>query len=201
MAENRRFLQPTMKQPILETDRLILRGFSLADSSDVRRLAGAREIAYNTLLIPYPYQEGFAEKWISERQADFQKGGSVTFAITVRATRKLSGAIGLGISQTNLNAELGYWIGVAFWNQGYCSEAALATLEYGFRVLRLNRIWAAHFARNQASGRVLQKIGMTHEGCLRQHILKWGEYLDVEQYGILRTEWKQAPSVAARIRA
>ncbi len=45
-----------------------------------------------------------------------------------------------------------------------------------------------HFKDNLGSGKVLRKIGMTHEGCMRQHILKWGKFFDVELYGILREE-------------
>ncbi len=59
-------------------------------------------------------------------------------------------------------------------NRGYCTEAAEAVVWYGFEVLGLNRIYACHFKRNPASGRVVRKIGMTHEGCLRQHVKKWG---------------------------
>jgi hypothetical protein len=144
----------------------------LSDAAVVKQLAGDREIAYNTLLVPHPYEEGFAERWIAERQVEFQKNSALTFAIVLTES-----------------SELGYWVGLPYWNHGYCSEAAAAVVNYGFEVLRLNRIWAAHFSRNRASGRVLQKVGMTHEGCLHEHISKWGQYLDVEQYGILRSEW------------
>ena len=51
--------------------------------------------------------------------------------------------------------------------------------------LALNRIHAHHFSRNPASGRVLEKIGMRHEGCLRQHIRRWGRFEDIECYGIV----------------
>lgn len=54
------------KQPILETQRLILRPFSLDDAADVKRLAGERVIAENTYSVPHPYESGVAEKWISK---------------------------------------------------------------------------------------------------------------------------------------
>ncbi|MCI0867423.1 MAG: GNAT family N-acetyltransferase, partial [Chloroflexi bacterium] len=69
-------------------------------------------------------------------------------------------------------------------------EAAEAVVAYAFQVLELNRIWAAHFTRNPASGRVLQKIGMTGEGCLKQSIKKWGAYEDIEYYGLLWTDYE-----------
>jgi len=57
----------------------------------------------------------------------------------------------------------------------------------------LQRIHAYHFRHNPASGRVLQKIGMQHEGRLRQHVKKWGQFVDNELYSILRSEFDAAP--------
>jgi len=114
----------------------------------------------------------------------------VTFAIVHREEKYLVGAIGLsGISKEHETAEVGYWIGKPYWNQGYCTEAVKAVLKYSFDVLKLHRIHARHFKSNPASGRVMQKSGMKYEGCLRQHFKKWGNYEDSELYGILREEF------------
>ena len=59
-------------------------------------------------------------------------------------------------------------------------------LSFGFRQLGLNRIYAGHFTRNPASGRVMQKAGMSYEGRLRQHTKKWDAFEDVEIYAVLR---------------
>ncbi|HEX7708287.1 MAG TPA: GNAT family protein, partial [Thermoanaerobaculia bacterium] len=88
-------------------------------------------------------------------------------------------------------AELGYWVGVPFWGRGYASEAAAEVIRFGFEDCGMHRIYGCHYARNPASGRILEKVGMTREGTFRQHILKWGEYLDVVYYGLLREEWLQ----------
>ena len=90
--------------------------------------------------------------------------------------------------EQNSHAELGYWIGVPYWDKGYATEAAQAVLRYGFENMQLQRIFAMHFKENVASGNVLRKIGMKHEGCMRQHILKWGKFIDIELFGILRQE-------------
>jgi [ribosomal protein S5]-alanine N-acetyltransferase len=177
------------EQPTLETPRLILRPFTLADASDVQRLAGDRAIASTTLNIPHPYELEMAEEWIGRHEVAFREGTEVTFATTLRDSRALIGAIGLGITVAHVHAEMGYWIGVPYWGNGYGTEAARAVVDYGFRTLGMNRILAVHFARNPASGRVMQKLGMTREGYLRQHVLKWGAYEDVVAYGILRSEW------------
>lgn len=68
--------------------------------------------------------------------------------------------------------------------QGYCTEAAKAIVAFGFQQLKLQRIFAIHMTKNTASGRVMQKIGMTYEGVLRNHIKKNGDFVDVEVYGI-----------------
>jgi [ribosomal protein S5]-alanine N-acetyltransferase len=176
------------KRPTLTTPRLLLRPFALGDAPDVQRLAGAREVASTTLNIPHPYAAGMAEQWIATHQESYARGEFVIFAIVLRANQALIGATSLHIHRPHVQAELGYWIGTAYWNHGYCSEAAQAVLRYGFDVLGLHRIHASYMTRNPASGRVMQKIGMTYEGCLRQHVQKWGIFEDIAIYGILRSE-------------
>lgn len=181
----------SVQQPTLQTQRLILRPFTLADAPDVQRLAGDRDIAATTLLIPHPYEDGMAEAWIQTHPAAFAERKAVTFAIAIRETEQLCGAMGLRIDGGNNNAELGYWIGKPYWGRGYCTEAAKAVLQYGFEVLQLHRIHASHFVQNPASGRVMQKIGMSYEGHCRQHTLKWGQYEDIKLYSILKSDWQQ----------
>jgi ribosomal-protein-alanine N-acetyltransferase len=142
-----------------------------------------------TLLVPHPYEDGLAEKWIGSHQEGFEKGEETVFAITLKESGVLIGAIGLILDHTHELGALGYWIGKPYWNRGYCTEAARAILHYAFIELRLNRVHAHHFNHNPASGRVMQKVGMRHEGCLRQHTKKWGEFIDNETYGILRSEF------------
>ncbi len=67
-------------------------------------------------------------------------------------------------------------------------SAATAVVSCAFDELKLQRIYAHCFSRNPSSGKVLSKFGMTHEGKLRQHILKWNEFEDIDLYGILRSE-------------
>ena len=180
-----------MTRPTLQTSRLILRPFELADASEVQKLAGAREIASTIENMPHPYEDGMAEKWIITHEEEFGKGRSLDLAIVVRETALLCGAIRLHINSNYNNTELGYWIGVPYWGRGYCTEAASKAIAYGFESLNLHRIYASHLTRNPASGRVMQKIGMICEGCLRQHIKHWGVYEDYAMYGILASEWQE----------
>jgi RimJ/RimL family protein N-acetyltransferase len=172
--------------PRLKTERLLLRPFTLADAEDVQRLAGDRDIASTTASIPHPYDDGVAEQWIAVHQQRFEEGSWLNLAITRDPDGALVGALGLRFELEHDRAELGYWIGKPYWGRGYATEAARALVQYGFDTLGLHRIFARHFARNPASGRVLQKIGMTHEGHRRQHEKKWRIYEDEELYGMLK---------------
>jgi len=180
----------TAPYPTVETERLILRAFTPADAPEVQRLAGEREIAATTATIPHPYEDGMAEKWIRTHEAAFQEGTGVVFAVTRRLDGGLVGAIGLTIQREHRRAELGYWIGKPYWNQGYATEAARAVLRHGFEQVGLRRIYARHFGNNPASGRVLVKVGMKYEGCLREHFRKWGVFQHVILYGISRNEYQ-----------
>lgn len=177
-----------MEQPTLQTARLVLRPYSLDDSADLVRLAGAREVAATTLRIPHPYREQDALDFIASSRADAELGLSLRLAITLRASGAFCGGIGLRMSPAHHRAELGYWLGLPYWGSGYATEAAQALVRYGFQTLGLHRIYASHVVGNVASGRVLQKIGMHHEGCLRNHICKWDQFLDLEFYGMLRSD-------------
>lgn len=172
---------------MITTERLLLRAYTIADAPAMQRLVSAREVALNTLRIPHPYPEGEAERWISSHE-EARENGDHVFAVVLRDGDELVGTIGLHLKADNDSAEIGYWIGVPYWARGFATEAAVAVLRHGFENFPLNRIYALHFSRNPASGRVLQKIGMRHEGTLRQHVKKWGEYIDLECYGILRSD-------------
>jgi len=174
--------------PNLTTARLILRPFTLEDAPSVAALAGDRLVAETTQNIPHPYAHEDALAWIGCQSDRFEEGVEVVFAVERRQDNVLLGAIGLVLKPEHGAGELGYWIGVPFWGNGYCTEAANAVLEYGFQEMALHRIMARHFAKNPASGRVMQKIGMSFEGCLRQSVLKWDEYQDVCIYAILHTD-------------
>jgi [ribosomal protein S5]-alanine N-acetyltransferase len=172
--------------PHLRTLRLDLRPFTLSDAAEVQRLCGDPLIASTTLNIPHPYADGVAETWIATHQSAFERRELVVWAIADR--RGLIGAIGLDLFPQDHRGQLGYWIGVPYWNQGFATEAVTSVIEYGFGILGLDRIHASYLTRNPASGRVMAKAGMRHEGTLRQHCFKDGRLEDIAVFGILRTD-------------
>src|ERR1700757_2206306 len=118
-----------MNSQILTTERLVLRPYSLSDVEPLVRLAGAREVAATTLRIPHPYTEQDARNFIATYQAS--AGDEARFAITLRTDGQFCGGAGLRLDAAHHHAELGYWLGVPFWGQGYATEAAPAALGYG----------------------------------------------------------------------
>ena len=172
----------------LQTERLTLRPYSLSDIPALLPLIGAREVAATTLRIPHPYTESDAREFIARAQQNLSGGSGLRLGIILRESDALCGGVGLEIEADHRRAELGYWIGVPFWGKGYATEASRALVDYGFGTLGLHRIFASHFANNPASARVLRKIGMRYEGSLRAHVLKWGEFLDLEMYGMVGSD-------------
>jgi ribosomal-protein-alanine N-acetyltransferase len=173
--------------PILETARLRLRAYTEADIPELLPLIGTREVAATTLRIPHPYTEQNARDFF----VLLEEPGRLWLAITLRADGRMIGGIGLTVDQQHQRAELGYWLGVNHWGQGFATEAAREMLRHGFEDLALLRIFASHFKQNTASGRILRKLGMSYEGCQREHYRKWNEPVDSELYGILRKEWER----------
>ncbi|MEO8392775.1 MAG: GNAT family N-acetyltransferase [Chloroflexota bacterium] len=175
---------------ILETERLILRPLAMSDAPTVRLLAGDYEVAKTTLNMPHPYPEDAAEAFIQSRIDNADKGS--VFGIVRKADQQLMGAMGIHPEGRFSRAEMGYWLGVPYWNQGYASEAARRIVAFGFEELELNRIHASYFSENIASRRVMEKAGMIYEGTLRQHIVRDGVYYDLGCCGIVRSDWDSA---------
>jgi [ribosomal protein S5]-alanine N-acetyltransferase len=183
--------QPIDTRPELRSARLWLRPFHLSDSARLSTIINDREIAANTCTIEYPFPAGAAEKWIEPQPQMWLAGKSSVFAICLRETEELIGAIGLQIDQDHHQAVLGYWIANPFRNQGYATEAARTVIGFGFEKLGLHKICASSYARNPASGKVMEKVGMQLEGYFRGHFRKWGVFEDVIYFGILASDWNR----------
>lgn len=175
-----------MPLPTIDTARLVLRPYTLADAARVQQMCNDWEIAKTTLALPHPYPDGAAEQWIATHAESFEKGTLLSLAITLKPVGTVVGTVSLSIRDVHSRGELGYMIAREHWNRGYCTEAARALIDYGFDKLDLNRIQAIHFTNNSASGRVMQKAGMTKEGILRRYVRNRGEFVDVVMYSILR---------------
>lgn len=174
----------------LETKRLLLNPFKQSDAANVAKLAGDIRVVEMTASIPYPYEVSMAESWIATHQKQKEQDLNYIFALRLRETQDLVGCMNIGFGKNHDRGYLGYWIGYDFWGKGYCTEALRKVIEFGFSFERINKVWAEHKTFNVASGRVMEKVGMVHEGILRKHFReKDGEHLDMSVKSILREEF------------
>lgn len=176
--------------PTLYTDRLCLRPFRRDDGPLVRLLAGEYDVAYNVLAVPHPYPEGAAEAWIETHPAEIEQNRGLILALTRREDGVLLGSMGLHFDVEQGLIELGYWVGVPYWGQGYATEAGRAMRDLAFSFPWLEKLYGRVFTRNPASAAVLRKLGMVPEGVLRKHLVRFEERVDVEYYGLMRAEWE-----------
>ena len=187
-ALDRLFASP---QPTLSAERLILRPFVADDAPDVSRYLADAAVARNTLTIPHPYPVGAAEEFIARQAPDWRAGKRAVWAITQRSDGALVGAVGLHFVLAHLKAEVGYWIAVRAWGNGVATEAVRRAIAFGFDEVGLHRLDAQHYVENPASGRVMVKAGMKHEGLMRGVVFRDGVPRDNELYAILRTDPRQ----------
>ena len=175
-----------------ETERLTLRPLEEADIDSLVEKINHPLIADTTLLIPHPYSRGDAEDWLVKVKQAHAEGKSLNLMMILKEPEKLIGGIALEkINQTHKSAELAYWLGVDFWRNGYTAEAASRLVDYAFEEMNFERIWAICMMRNPASARVMEKIGMKHEGVARREYIKNGVHEDFNHYAILRSDWEE----------
>ncbi|MQF89166.1 MAG: GNAT family N-acetyltransferase [SAR202 cluster bacterium] len=179
------------------TTRLLLRPLAVSDAPDIQRLAGDRDVASTTRDIEHPYEDGMAEKWIKSCQEQSQSGELVHFALALAEAATFLGAVTVrmdfgpsALVSSSKKAELSYWVGKPYWNQGYATEAVKPVLHHCFTILELDRVYAAHFTRNPSSGRVMLKAGMLYEGSQLGPTVKWGVVENLELYGVTRSQFE-----------
>ena len=178
--------------PPLETADLLLRKPRMKDAEDIYGYASDPEVARFVLWEPHSSLSD-TRAFVRELRRRIREGWPSSWVVVHRETGKVIGTIGLiWYSDENRSAELGYSFSREYWNQGYATQALRAVIDSVFSSLPLNRLEAQHDVRNPASGRVMQKCGLTQEGILRGRIMNKGEYIDTALYSILRSDWEKA---------
>ena len=176
--------------PDLETEDLILRKPRIRDAKDIYSYASDPEVARYVLWEPHRSVSETAS-FIRDLRARI-RSGCPSWVVVLRGTGTVIGTVGfVWYSAENNAAELGYSFSREYWNHGYATQALRAVIDAVFSSLPLNRLEAQHDVRNPASGRVMQKCGLTQEGILRGRILNKGEYVDTALYSILRSDWEK----------
>ncbi|MGN0145539.1 MAG: GNAT family N-acetyltransferase [Clostridium sp.] len=152
----------SIKQTVLETNRLILRPWKETDAFDLYECAKDPQVGPAA---GWPAHTSVEESCEIIRTVLSKKE---TYAVVLKSEKKVVGSIGLMIGKdSNLNipddeSEIGFWLGVPFWGQGLIPEAVRELLHYGFENLGLKKIWCAYFDGNIKSKRVQEKCGFLY---------------------------------------
>lgn len=169
-----------MEQPAVTTERLILRPYYLTDAEAVCKLAGNINVAKTTLNIPHPYSQDMAQEWISTHQERWLSGQGAIFAVIDNQFQTLVGTVSL-VEINGAQAEIGYWFGEPYWNCGFCTEATGALITFSRDNLVISHFTAEHLASNPASGRVLEKVGLTYFDTISK-LDRDGKMVNVKKY-------------------
>jgi RimJ/RimL family protein N-acetyltransferase len=175
---------------ILSTRRLLLREFEERDWRTLLEYQSKPEyLRYN----PWTYRteidvRSYVRMFMDWRDESPRK--KFQLAIVLKEENRLIGNCGIRLPQAHAHtADIGYEIDDRYWQRGYATEAATALLAFGFEQLYLHRIWAQCVLENTASAHVLEKIGMTYEGCQRESEWMKGCWWSTKLYSILDHEW------------
>jgi len=187
--------------PILRTGRLVLRPFENEDAADLLRVFAEPDV------VRYWSSGAWtdiaqAEAMIAEARQAYRDGGLARYAIALADTNRLIGICNLrGFFEQNRRCELGYALGRAHWGQGFAAEALEALLDHAFHVLDINRIEADIDPRNEASARLLEKLGFRREGYMPERWIVHGEKADTAFYGLLRRYWDERAALRSSVHA
>lgn len=176
-----------LSTPTLTTERLRLRPFAAADAEPLFALQSDAYVLRYWDSPPWT-ERARAEQFIARSQAMAEEGSGARLVIERDST--FAGWCTLNSWNPDFrSASLGYCLARAGWGQGVATEAAGALLDWAFGTLDLNRVQAEADTRNAASARVLEKLGFTLEGTLREDCVVNGDVSDSWVFGLLRREW------------
>ncbi len=162
----------------------VVRPYRKGDEASLAQHANNRKVWINLRdRFPHPYSPADAERWIAFATTQVPQ---THFAVAIED--RAVGGIGLELKTDvdRRSAEIGYWLGEAFWGKGIMTAAVRAMTEWAFATFDLIRLQAGIFAWNGASMRVLEKVGYSCEAQLRRAATKDGKTIDMYLYAMLK---------------
>ncbi|GMA21647.1 acetyltransferase [Arsenicicoccus piscis] len=178
--------------PTLTTARLVLRPFRDDDRNAVYLLHASAPVMQYWDSSPWT-EMAQADRFLARCRALAEEASGARVAVDRREDAAFLGWIGLQRwDPVSRKANLGYVLAEDAWGHGYATEAGQALLDWAFPAMNLNRVSAQADTRNRASGRVLEKLGFTLEGTLRENVIVDGEVSHDWTFGLLRREWEAA---------
>ena len=175
---------------LLETDRLILRRFTIEDAEAMYKNWASDDEVTKFLTWPTHGSADISRMVVTDWVNSYEKDNFYNWAIELKEIGEIIGNISsVGGSDAVGRIHMGYCIGASWWGKGIVSEALECVMKFFFEEVEANRIDARHDVNNPASGKVMKKCGMTYEGTLRQYDINNQGIGDTAYYGILRDEW------------
>lgn len=178
------------KNLILESERLLLRPIKESDADDIFEIFSDKEVMKYYDLLPFSSindavnQVEIFRKCLSEKTM-------MRWGIELKENGKLIGTCGFfAFSEENMKAEMGYELNREYWNKGIMSEALKMIIDFIFRETDINRVEAYVEPMNTASLKLLESLGFTKEGLLRQYEVCRGNLIDITIWGLLRNDLK-----------
>lgn len=181
--------------PVLTTRRLMLRDMRPSDSYDMFEYARRPDVTRFLTWQPHPSRE-YTREYLEYIVTRYRAGEFYDWAVIWTAdgavAEKMIGTCGFTrFDYDNNSAELGYVINPEFRGRGIAPEALRRVMTFGFEEFGLNRLEAHYMTGNEASRRVMEKVGMRYEGTHRSSLLNFGEYRDVGVCAILADEFRR----------
>ncbi|MDX5592170.1 GNAT family N-acetyltransferase [Pseudovibrio sp. SPO723] len=172
-----------------DTARLAINAARKDDLADIMFLANNRRIAEMLSSMPHPFTLDDAKALVKRSEAT--RMGQALFAIRMKNTGRLIGAIGYGpLAEDGGTLHLGYWIGEPFWGQGYATEAAHAVVDFAFSNGGVNELTAACRVNNPGSRRVLEKSGFQFREQSKMRMSGNSGLVNVDRFSLTRSTWK-----------
>jgi RimJ/RimL family protein N-acetyltransferase len=172
--------------PMLATPRLRLRPYRLADLDDIVAFADDEAWARYLPGIPWPYAREDGERFLA-KQLLLDREVHPTWAI--EHDGRCAGGINLRLLDGGIRGAMGWSIARPLWGRGLVTEAARLVRDAAFATVdTLYRLEATADVRNVGSTRIMEKLGMRHEGVRRGYRFHRGEWCDETWYGLLRPE-------------
>lgn len=178
--------------PELITPRLTLRKMLVTDTNDMFEYASRNDVT--KYLTWYPHADrGFTREYLQYLGNRYAAGMFYDWAIVYDPDGKMIGTCGFtSFNCFSDSAEVGYVLNPDYWGKGIAHEALERVIEFGFSELHLHRIEAKFIQGNERSLRLMESVGMTFEGYMREAMMVKREHVTVGICSILASEWESA---------
>lgn len=178
-----------MEFPILDTERLKLIEIEEAHATHIYSIFSNKEVIKYYGMSPFTEEEQ-AITLIKTFSTNFQQKRSMRWGIVRKDTSQFVGTVGLNnLLISNKRTEIGYELSPEHWRKGFISEAVEAVIQYCFEELDIYRIGAVTFPENEASNKLLLKLGFQKEGLLRGYLYQDNQSHDSFVFSLIRPDW------------